>query len=131
MPQREVELILTRQLASYLTMPIFLTDAEGILLYYNEPAERLLGRRYEEVGEMPIEEWSAAFRPTGEDGERLREEDLPLVTALKKHRPAHRVFSITGLDGRARRIAATAFPIEGQHGRQLGAVSIFWEAEGE
>jgi hypothetical protein len=36
-----------RQLAGYLTMPVF-----------NEPAEALLGRRFDEVGEMPKEVWS-------------------------------------------------------------------------
>ena len=34
-------------------MPIFLVDPEGTLVYYNEPAERLLGYRYDETGEMP------------------------------------------------------------------------------
>ena len=53
MAQKAVELILMRQLASYLAVPIFLVDPEGNLLYYNEPAERLLGRRYDETGEMP------------------------------------------------------------------------------
>ena len=47
-----------QQLASYLAMPIFLVDPEGNLLYDNEPAERLLGRRYNETGEMPAAEWS-------------------------------------------------------------------------
>ena len=68
MAQKAVELILMRQLASYLAVPIFLVDPEGNLLYYNEPAERLLGRRYDETGEMPLAEWSTVFTPTAEDG---------------------------------------------------------------
>ena len=43
MAQHEIELILMRELASYLAMAIFVVDPEGELLYYNEPAERLLG----------------------------------------------------------------------------------------
>lgn len=35
MPQKAIELILTRQLASYLAMPIFLVDAAGTLVFYN------------------------------------------------------------------------------------------------
>ena len=31
-------------------MPIFLVDTEGNLLYYNEPAEAILGRRFSETG---------------------------------------------------------------------------------
>ncbi|MBI3990436.1 MAG: PAS domain-containing protein [candidate division NC10 bacterium] len=128
MPQKDVEVILMRQLASYLAMPIFLVDMAGNLLFYNEPAETLLGRRYEETGEMSLEEWSTIFKPTAEDGSPLPPEALPLVIALQKYQPAHRTFWIRGLDGISRRIAATAFPLEGQGGRHLGAVTIFWEA---
>ena len=62
MAQKAVELILMRQLASYLAVPIFLVDPDGNLLYYNEPAERLLGRRYDETGEMPAAEWASGLR---------------------------------------------------------------------
>ena len=61
--QRPIELILLRQLASYLDMPIFVVDAEGRLVYYNEPAEPLLGVRFDEVGVMETADWLAAFRP--------------------------------------------------------------------
>ena len=77
-------------------MPIFLVDPSGNLLFYNEPAEQLLGSRYDETGEMSVSEWSSLFAPIGEDGV-------------------------------SRKIGATAFPLEGQGGRQLGAVGIFWE----
>jgi hypothetical protein len=42
-----IQIILTRQLAGYLSVPLFLVDQKGNLLYYNEPAEVLLGRRFE------------------------------------------------------------------------------------
>jgi PAS domain-containing protein len=127
MAQKAVELILMRQLASYLAVPIFLVDPEGNLLYYNEPAERLLGRRYDETGEMPTTEWSTAFTPTAEDGSPIPPGELALSIALQKWYPAHHTLVIRGFDGVARRIAVTAFPLEGQGGRRLGAVAIFWE----
>jgi PAS domain-containing protein len=127
MTQKAVELILMRQLASYLAVPTFLVDPEGNLLYYNEPAERLLGRRYDETGEMPLAEWSTAFTPTAEDGTPLPPEHLPLTIALRARQPAHRTMRISGLDGVQRRIEVTAFPLEAQGGRHLGAVAIFWE----
>ena len=49
-----IELILMRQLASHLRVPIFLVDGQGTLLFYNEPAEALLGRRFDEAGEMKM-----------------------------------------------------------------------------
>jgi PAS domain-containing protein len=130
MAQKAVELILMRQLASYLAVPIFLVDPEGNLLYYNEPAERLLGRRYDETGEMPVAEWSTVFTPTAGDGSPLPAGEVPLAVALRTWRPAHRTIVIRGLDGVARRIAVTALPLEGQGGRRLGAVAIFWEERG-
>ena len=127
MPQQAIEVILMRQLASCLAMPIFLVDPGGNLLFYNEPAEALLGRRYEETGEMPLEEWARIFHPASADGSPLPPEALPLVIALQQHRAAHLVFQIRGLDGVHRMIEATAFPLDGQGGRYLGAVAIFWE----
>jgi PAS domain-containing protein len=127
MAQKAVELILMRQLASYLAMPILLFDPAGNLLYYNEPAEALLGRRFDETGEMPLEEWYGIFKMTAEDGSPLPREARPLVIALEKHRPVHLAFRLRGLDGVSRRIESTAFPLEGHGGQDLGAVVIFWE----
>ncbi|HXH21323.1 MAG TPA: hypothetical protein VNN10_04780 [Dehalococcoidia bacterium] len=128
-PQKAVEIILTRQLASYLAMPVFLVDPGGNLLYYNEPAEAVLGHRYEEHGELTAEEWSTIWEQTDDEGKPLPPEELPLMIALTKRQPAHRHMNITGLDGVKRRIEVTAFPIEGQGGRHLGAVALLWESK--
>jgi len=122
-------MILAKQLASYLAMPIFLVDPEGNLLYYNEPAEALLGYRYEEHGELTADEWSTIWEPRADDGSPLPPEQLPLMVALTRRQPAHRHMAITGLDGIKRQIEVTAFPIEGQGGRHLGAVAILWESK--
>jgi hypothetical protein len=127
MSQKAIELILMRQLASSLAMPIFLVDQSGNLLFYNEPAEQLLSSRYDETGEMTMKEWSNLFVPIGEDGSPLPGEALPLNIALHKHRAAHLAFWIKGLDGISKKIGATAFPLQGQGARLLGAVGIFWE----
>jgi PAS domain S-box-containing protein len=128
MVQREIEVILVRQLASYLAVPIFVVDPEGTMLFYNEPAEELLGRRFEDAGEMSKEVWTTVFHQTEEDGTPIAPENLPLVIALRERRPHSSTLSITGLDGVRRRIVVTAFPLIGQNGRQLGAVAILWSA---
>ena len=64
----EIEIILNRQLADCLSIPVFITDTAGDLIFYNEPAEQILGKRFEETGEMPKEEWSTAFKPLDEKG---------------------------------------------------------------
>jgi PAS domain-containing protein len=127
MPQHEIEVILTRQLASYLTLPIFIVGPDGTLIFYNEPAEVILGHRFEETGEMPAEEWAAAYSTTNDGDEPVSPRKLPLMIALREGRPAHGSFWIRGRDRSRRHIEVTAFPLIGQAGRHLGAVAIFWE----
>ena len=126
--QRAIEMILTRQLASYLAMPIFVVDPDGHLVYYNEPAEMILGCRFEETGELPAQEWSSIFTHSDELDQELPPESLPLMIALRERCPAHRAFWIRGLDQIRRHIEVTAFPLIGQAGRFLGVVAIFWES---
>jgi PAS domain-containing protein len=128
--QREIEIILMRQLASYLTVPIFVVDPAGTLLFYNEPAEGLLGRVFDEAGEMPMGEWSTIFRPTDDEGRALEPDALPLVVALKHRQPARRALWIVGLDGVPRKIDVVAFPLIGQGNRLLGAAAILWDVNG-
>lgn len=129
MPQREIEVILSRQLASYLSTPVFIVDQSGTLVFYNEPAEEILGLRFEETGEMPRDEWITAATAADDAGNPIPRENLPLMIALTERRPVHGHFWITGDDGVRRCIATTAFPIVGQAGRNLGAMAIFWELQ--
>ncbi len=127
--QLEIELILLRQVASYLATPIFLVDLEGNLLFYNEPAESILGRRYEEWGELPLTDWASVFVPTDEAGNILPPDDLPLVVAVRRRRPALGSFWITGLDGARRHLTVAALPLVGHGNRDLGSVAYFWADE--
>src|SRR5947209_6436706 len=43
---QEIEVILARQLAGYLALPMVIVDPSHIVIFYNEPAERMLGRRF-------------------------------------------------------------------------------------
>jgi len=129
MGQKDIELILMRQLASYLATPVFLVDPDGNLVFYNEHAERILGQRYEETGPMSLEVWATMFHPLDENDNPLEPEGLPLVRALKNGRPGHRRFWIRGMDSIKRQIEVTAFPLVGQNEQLLGGVSLFWEVK--
>ena len=126
-PHRPIELILARQLATHLVMPIFIIDGNGVLTFYNEPAERVLGLRFDETGPMPAKQWGTAFRPTTASGEPIPVHELPLSIALKEGVPAHGNMRILGLDGASRDLAVTALPLIGQLGVQVGAMALFWE----
>jgi PAS domain-containing protein len=121
-----IEIILNRQLAECLSIPVFITDIAGNLLFYNEPAEDILGLRYEDTGEMPVEEWGTIFKNRDEEGRPLPPEELPLVKTLKNKLPHHKTFWIESLKGKAEKISVTAYPIIGRADTFLGAVAIFW-----
>ena len=127
MSQQEIEVILSRQLAEYLALPIFIVDPSGDLLYYNEPAELILGSRYDDTGPMAARDLAMIFKPVDQDGRPMKSEELPIVIALTKHHPSHNTFWIQGLDGALRKIEVAAFPLIAQANRFLGAIAIFWE----
>ena len=116
----------TRQWADALSIPVFLTDPQGNLIFYNMPAEDILGKRFEDTGEMSVTEWSVMFTPMTEDGEPLEPTDLPLVRTLNSQKPAQGSFWIESLTGEKHFINVTSFPIIGMSGGYLGAVAIFW-----
>ena len=123
-----IERILVRHLGSRLAVPLFLIDTDGTLVFYNEAAEQLLGQRFDEAGEMSFDAWTAAFAVRDKSGQPLEIDELPLVQALRKRRPAYARFDITGMDGAMRSLEVAAFPLQGQGGSRLGAVALFWEA---
>lgn len=129
MAQHDLELILLRQSASYLAMPIFIVDPVGTLLFYNEPAEAILGHRYDEAGSMALDQWGSVFTPVDDDGTPLAPDDLPLAITVAERRPATGAFTIRGLDGNLRRIVVAAIPLIGQSGRDLGSLAVFWEED--
>jgi PAS domain-containing protein len=122
----EIELILLRQLAGYLTIPVLLADLER-LVFWNEAAEPMLGRRFDEAGELPLTDISDIFWISTEEGEPIPPQRTPLGIALFQRRPAYNRVRFRGLDGVDHAVQATAFPIEGHGGRHLGGVVFFWE----
>ena len=122
-----IQIILTRQLAGYLSVPTFLVDPKRTLLFYNEPAEALLGRRFDETGAMPAEEWSMIFAPVDQESQPIPPAELPLIIALRERRPAYKRFFIRGLNGVQRHLEVVAIPILGIQSEFLGAVALFRE----
>ncbi|MCI0346647.1 MAG: PAS domain-containing protein [Chloroflexi bacterium] len=121
-----VELILARQLSSGLTVPVLLVDARGDTLFYNEPAEAIFGRRFDEIDALPFEERAVLLAPRRENGEPLPVDQLPGMIAMRERRPAHAEIYIHGLDGVLRAVEATAIPIESAGGHVLGTFVVMW-----
>jgi PAS domain-containing protein len=125
----DIELILSRQLAECLSIPIFITDTEGSLLFYNEPAEEILGKRFQDTGEMPVEVWSTIFTPLDDKGNPLNPQTLPLVKTLRHATPDHGSIWIKSLKGDNHKISITSYPLIGRGDRFVGAVAIFWKVK--
>jgi PAS domain-containing protein len=122
-----IQIILLRQLAGYLSVPVFIVDPKGDLLFYNEPAETILGRRFEETGGMSAEVWSSAFIPEDERGNAIPPDKVPLMISVTERRPAYKRFFIRALDGMPRHVEVASIPIVGLQGDFLGAAALFWE----
>ena len=111
---KSLPLILARELGSNLATPMFLIDAAGTLIFYNEAAELLLGKPFNEVGELPALEFGDMLELSDSNGSPLR-------------RPAHRLVMATAFDGARRHVEATAYPLFGAADDMHGVLTVFWE----
>src|SRR5262249_35649279 len=128
MAQQSVEMILVRHLASYLFVPVLVVDTTGTVVFYNEPAERILGVRFEETGRIDPEEADRLIELTVDPAAGPDDAGPPLVTALQQQRPAHARRLLLRRGDRVRlQVELTAFPVIDQEDRLLGAVAMFWE----
>lgn len=127
MPQRDIGLILMRQLASGLALPVWLSDEAGDLLFFNEPAEKLLGLRFDFVGTLSLDDARRLLSFRDADGNALPGEQTPLLVALREERPVHRRLWLRAFDGEYHQIEVTSFPLLGAGGQVIGGVAMFWE----
>jgi PAS domain-containing protein len=124
--QKNLLLILARDVASKLATPMFVVDPEGTLVFFNEAAEAVLGETFADAGEMKRDQWTTAYAPIEADGQGIPFERLPLGIALTEGRPAHKTFRIRGADGVVRDLASTAIPLLAHQDDIVGAVALFW-----
>ena len=129
--QKNLLLILARDVASKIATPMFVIDAEGTLVFFNEAAEPVLGQTFADTGELKADEWMDVWKPCDFDRRPIPPEALPLGIALYERRPAHRELMIVGVDGVERRVAATALPLLAHRDELVGAVTLFWELSSE
>jgi PAS domain-containing protein len=124
--QKPLELILARNLLSSISTPGFLVDKDNQLVFFNDAAGVLLGKRFEEVGTMPASEWTAMFGPFDNGGEPLPVERLPLTIALREGRPSYARLNVHSAKGEKHNIEVAALPLVAAAGGFRGAMVIFW-----
>ena len=126
--QKHLVLILAREFASNLATPTLLADAQGRIVFYNEAAEAVVGRRFAEAGEMQVDEWTASFAPRTADSLPLPAERRPSQIALDERRAAHERYVVTSADGVEREVEVTAFPLFAHADEFVGIVTSFWRS---
>ena len=124
---KPIQIILARQLASSLAMPILIVDTEGTLIFYNEPAEVILDQRFEETGEIPADTWSRLFAVADEERNPIPQEDRPMMMVLSERKPISRTLWMRCGHREWLHVSITAFPLIGEGRQFLGAQMIFWE----
>jgi PAS domain-containing protein len=123
---KHLVLILAREFAAELAVPVVVNDIDGRLVYFNEAAEEVLGRSFAEAGELPATDWAEVFSVRGEHGEEIELAQIPGAIALFERRPAHGTLQIVGFDEIRRKIEVTAIPLLASRDEPIGVMSIFW-----
>jgi hypothetical protein len=76
---------------------------------------------------MPLDDWSTQYSPRlVATDEPVPLERRPTGIALHERRPAHERLRMTSIDGVAREVEVTAFPLFAHGDELIGTVTIFW-----
>jgi PAS domain-containing protein len=127
---KSLPLILAREFAANIATPVTVMDETGRLVYFNEPAERILGRKQAEVGELPPHELSQIFKVERLEGGEVPLDDMPVGIAHRERCPAHDTLAFLTPTGERHEIEVTAFPLLGRDEGYFGVVAVFWELHG-
>jgi PAS domain-containing protein len=128
MAAQPVEQILARNLVSGITLAAFLVDPDGVLIFFNDAAGELIGRRFEEVGRLRREEWNSEFGPFDEFGKLMPTETMPLTAALRDGLPAHDRFHVSAIGDELVEVDVSALPLMTADGFK-GAIVVFWRSD--
>jgi PAS domain S-box-containing protein len=124
---KSLPLILAREFAANIATPVMVMDERGRLVFFNEPAEQILGQTHAEVGELDQHELRRIFHVERLDGAPVNADELPVGVVHSERHPAHDTLAFTTRDGTRHEIEVTAFPLLGKDDDYFGVVAIFWE----
>lgn len=119
-----LDLILARNLMTVLETPSFMVDHDGAMVFFNEAAGDMLGKRFEEIGRLNRDEWNQ-IGPVDAAGNPVADQKMPLAVALREGRPAHGRFFICTDQDNIVEVETSAVPLV-SGGDFHGALVVFW-----
>jgi PAS domain-containing protein len=122
MPAQEIEFILSRQLAEYLSTPIALVDHDGKMIYYNESAEHIVGKRYNESGDIESREWDNRFFNDESFNASLNVLDIPFIKVLSMRHIMQGEYWMRNFEEINQKVLIVSVPLVGMAQRELGAI---------
>jgi len=87
----------------------------------------ILNQRFEETGEIPVEEWNRLVAVTDEERHPIPPENWPMRVARLQRRPISRRIWLRRGGSEWRHLQVTAVPLVGEGEEMLGVMNIFWE----
>ena len=121
MPNQEIEFILDRQLSEYLSSPIAIVDHDGRMIYYNESAEFILGKKFNESGEIESREWDERFHDETKSN-MIKMLDLPFLKVLSGRTIIEGEFWMRNFEEIDQKVRFICIPLVGMAQRELGAI---------
>jgi PAS domain S-box-containing protein len=110
-----------RQLLDALPAAIYITDAAGVITYYNEAAAALWGLR----PELGKSQWCGSWKLYWPDGRPLPHDQCPMAVALRERRPNHGLEAVAERpDGERVPFMPYATPLYDASGTFIGAVNM-------
>jgi PAS domain S-box-containing protein len=104
-----------------LAAPIYLTDGEGTLTYFNKACIRLAGR----TPRVGADKWCVTWKIYRTDGEYLPHDACPMAVALRQRRPIRGVEAIAERpDGTRINFIPYPTPLFDEDGNLTGAVNL-------
>jgi hypothetical protein len=123
----QLGIILVKQLADSVYIPIFVVAPNGIVTFFNEPAELIIEKRFEETGPIDLQKWCSLLDPRDSKGNKIPLEQLPISITLEKHIPDNNDFWIKKRGEENSHVYITCFPIIDKSNVFIGAICMFWE----
>ena len=127
--QQPLEMILLRQLVRHLATPVWIMDAAGELVFFNEPAEVALGVEFSEIGALVDVDLTEMFTVEDLDENPLPQEEFPVFETFSSRLPASRRVRFLARDDVWRIVDVMSMPIIVHGERFLGVFTVFWPAE--